>query len=96
MVLYYYFACPDPQEYAANLQAFFCLTSVYSLFLHALHGNLTGETLRYAGAGLLVLLPCALLGGRLLRKISHASVGIGIYLLIGIMGLVQIISALCS
>lgn len=92
-VLYYYFVCRDNDAYLATTQMTFFIASICNSIVHASYGNLNRTVFLYAALGIAAVLPGVWLGYRIFRKLNKNILGISICVLIGAMGLLQILTA---
>lgn len=90
LVAYYFWALPDKMAYNASLQLTFCLTSLYSVFLHIMYGNISFEILQLSMIGIVAVFIGSSIGYWLFRKIKRDTLSKLVYALMAVMGIVLI------
>lgn len=92
-VLYYFYVCQDNEAYLATTQMTFLISSVCNCASHLAYGNLNASVFLYAALGVAAVLPGTYLGYRIFQRLNKEILGKAIYLLIGAMGLLQLLTA---
>lgn len=90
LVAYYFWALPEKMAYNASLQLTFCLTSVYSIFLHIMYGNMSLEVLKLSLTGIAAIFIGSSIGLWLFRKIRKDTLSKMVYALMAVMGIILI------
>jgi uncharacterized membrane protein YfcA len=93
-VLYYYYAIPDKRQYMAALQITFLTGSLVNLVMHLGYGNINLEVLKLAGLGYLALIAGTIIGLRVFKRLNRKQLGVVVYALTFVMGILQIVKAI--
>jgi len=93
VVVYYYCAISGTKAYSAALQVTFFTGAVINFFMHLGYGNITVEVIKWAGVGVLAVAAGIFIGIRVFERVDRRQLGSLISVLIGALGLVQIIKA---
>lgn len=94
LVVYFFNAFKEKRQYSAALQVTFFMGALASLFVHLAYGNITLQVLRFVGVGITGVLVGIFVGIRIFEKLAKRHLNILVYLVMALMGIVQIMKAI--
>ncbi len=94
LVVYFFNAFKEKRQYSAALQVIFFIGASASLFVHLAYGNITFQVLRFVGVGITGVFAGIFIGIRIFEKLPKRHLNILVYLIMAVMGIVQIIKAI--
>lgn len=77
---------PDRDEYMANIQMFFTLTSAHATVMRAVNGQITGPVLLYAAAGLAIGMAGYWAGKKIAGKMNAKAIRLCVCILMAVSG----------
>ena len=94
MALYYSAVTQDREEYTANLQLIFALSSLLMTATRAMNGLYTASMLSFSVVGILSIRAGSWVGGRIADKIPAELFRKVVYLSVGVSGLIMLVQKL--
>ncbi|NSW89671.1 MAG: sulfite exporter TauE/SafE family protein [Firmicutes bacterium] len=91
IVIYYISSINDKMKYAACMQITMTTSSVFSILIHILYGNIDWNVLTYVGTGLAAAIAGSLLGLYIFTKINKENLNKIIYIFLMLMGVILVI-----
>lgn len=94
LVVYFFNTFKEKRQYSAALQICFFMGALASLIAHLAYGNITFQVLRYVGVGITGVFFGTFIGIRIFEKLAKRHLNILVYLVMALIGIVQIMKAL--
>lgn len=89
--LYFSSATEEKEDYLATIQAYFVLSNLYVIFLRAQKGFITRDTLIFSAVGLGGMALGTVLAGTVFRRMNADVMRKGIYIIMGISGIIMLV-----
>lgn len=94
LVVYFFNTFKEKRQYSAALQICFFMSAMASLFVHLAYGNITFQVLRFVGVGITGVFVGIFIGIRIFEKLAKRQLHILVYVVMALMGIVQIVKAI--
>jgi len=91
IAMYYISVTDEKQSYNATVQCFFLIAGIYTLMVHLIAGNVTGEVLRYSAVSLVGLGIGTAVGFAIFKKLTITGLKKTMYIFMAVIGVYLLI-----